>query len=193
MDKNGMFGELLETGQHAAQNTVKSVADSVTGQLGFDKGEASPDNQGKVQAQGQQGNAQNQKQPATEAIPQAASSEDTKKFVEEFYAPSTELPENLTPELSQQMQQKDKMETQQKLANLRQELHKSGYYEQLTSYEEKKPEEEGEENAAERVEKQEKEEEQKKMELEEKKAKEDQDIAKTRAQTKTEANRGVAG
>jgi hypothetical protein len=43
------------------------------------------------------------------------------------------------------------------------------------------------------VEKHEQEEEQKKQQLEQKKAEEDQDIAKTRAQTKVESNRGAAG
>jgi hypothetical protein len=182
---------MLEKGQHTAANAVKSavsdVAGSVAGQIGV-KTEASPDNQGGVQNQGQT-NAQNQTQKPTETSQvRAASTEETKQFVKEFYAPSVELPE----ETIQQAQQKDQLETQQKLANLRQELHKKGYYEPLIAYETKKPQEE-EENTSEKLEREEKEEEQKKMELEEKKAQEKQDLAKTRAQTKVEANRGVAG
>ena len=126
MDKNGLFGEILEKGQQTVTRSVKTVASDVSGQLGLDKGEASPDNQANVQNQGQQGNvqSQNQQQPAGEAPQaQAASTEETKQFVKEFYAPSTELPENLTPEIQQQMQQKDRIESQQKLANLRHELH----------------------------------------------------------------------
>jgi hypothetical protein len=197
MDKNGFFGEMLEKGQQAVtqgtKNVVSDVAGSVGGQIGI-KTDASPDAQGIAQNQGQT-NTQNQQQPATEA-PQvkAASTEDTLQFVKEFYAPSTELPENPTPEMQQQMQQKDYVETQQKLVNLRHELHKNEYYDPLIAHETKKPEEEeADDSAAKRVEKQEQEEEQEKMELQEKKAKDDQDIATTRAQTKTEANRGAMG
>ena len=186
---------MLEKGQQTVQNTAKNVvsdvANSVAGQIGIGgKTESSPDAQGQAQASA----VQNQNQPSVEAPkPQAASSEDTKQFVKEFYAPSVDLPENLTPEQTAQMQQKDQAEAAQKLANLRHELHKGQYYDPLIEHENKSEEEEDEESAVKRVEKQEKEEEQKKMELEEKKAKDDEDIAKTRAQTKTEANRGVAG
>ena len=82
---------MLEQGQQTTQNTVKSVAKSVSGQLGFDRGEASPDNQAQStqnQAQSAQATGQNQKQPAAEAVPQAVSTEETKRFVKEFYAPS---------------------------------------------------------------------------------------------------------
>ena len=199
MDKNGFFGEMLEKGQQTIQNTAKNavsdVANSVAGQIGIGgKSESGPDAQGQVQAQqGQVGSVQNQ--PSAEAPkPQAASTEETRQLVKDFYSPSVDLPENLTPEVTAQMQQKAQAEAAQKLANLRHELHKGQYYDPLIEHETKSEEEEDEEEgAAKRVEKQEKEEEQKKMELEEKKAKDDEDIAKTRAQTKTEANRGVAG
>ena len=190
MDKNGFFGEMLEKGQQTVTHSVKTVASDVASQIGI-KTEASPDAQGVVQNQGQ---ANTQNQPSGEApAPQAASTEATKQLVKDFYSPSSDLPENLTPEMQQQMQQKDQMESQQKMANLRHELHKSEYYDPLIAHETRKPEEEEDKNAAKRVEKQEQEEEQKKMQLEEKQAKEDQDIAKTRAQTKTEANRGAMG
>ena len=196
MDKNGMFGEMLERGQQTVQKTVKSAVSDVAGSVGSQIGiktEASPDAQGNAQNQGQtSAQAQNQ-QPGEVPQVQAASTEETKQFVKEFYAPSAEFPESLTPELAQKMQQDDQLKTQQKMANLRHELHKSEYYDPLIAHETKKPEEQEDENAAKRVEKQEQEEEQKKMELEEKKAKEDKDIATTRAQTKTEANRGAMG
>jgi hypothetical protein len=190
MDKMGMFGEMLEKGQQTVQNTVKStasdVAGSVSSQLGV-KQEASPDAQAKTQTQ-VQGQTQNQAQPPTEnVVPQAASSTETKELVKEFYASSDDA-----PPVSLQDKQKAQTEAQQKLAKLRQELHQGTYYDPLIAYETKKPQDE-EEGAAERVEKQEKEEEQKKMQLEEKKAKETQDIATSRAQRTTEANRGVAG
>ena len=194
MDRNGFFGEMLEKGQQTvtqgAKNVVSDVAGSAASQIGL-KTEASPDAQGTAQNQGQT-NTQNQ-QPGETGQVQAASTEETKQFVKEFYSPSVELPENLTPELTQQMQQKDQIESQQKLAKLRHDLHKEGYYDPLIAHETKKPEEQEDESAAKRVEKQEQEEEQEKMQLEEKKAKEDQDIAKTRAQTKIEANRGAMG
>jgi len=197
MDKIGFFGEMLEKGQQTVQKTAKSVvsdvSDSVAGQIGIGgKSESSPDNQGNAAGQAQTAGVQNQ--ASTEApMPQAASTEDTKQLVKEFYAPSSDLPENLTPELSQQMQQKAQMEAQQKLANLRHELHRGEYYDPLIAHETKTEEQEEDESAAKRVEKQEQEEEQKKQQLDEKKAKEDDDIAKTRAQTKTEANRGAMG
>lgn len=195
MDKNGIFGEMLERGQQTVASSVKTVASDVKNQMGFGKSESSPDNQGNPRSQGQQGNVQSQNQPLKEGSkPQAASTEETKLLVKEFYAPSSDIPENLPPETQQQMQQKDQIESQQKIANLRHELHKSGYYDPLIAYETKKEEgEEEDDNAAKRVEKQEQEEEQEKMELQEKRAKEDQDIATTRAQTKTEANRGAMG
>ena len=182
-----MFGEMLEKGQQVVQNTAKSAVSDVTGsvssQLGV-KQEASPDVKGQGQSQ-----TQAQIPPSAEpVIPQAASSAETKELVKEFYAPSDD-----TPSVSPQDKQKAQMETQQKLAKLRQELHQTEYYEPLIAYEKKKPGQEEEEGAAERVEKQEKEEEQKKMQLEEKKVKETQDLATSRAQRTTEANRGVAG
>jgi hypothetical protein len=190
MDKMGMFGEMLEKGQQAVQNTVKSVASdvagTVAGQVGV-KPEVSPDASGKAQSKTQNQN-QTQSPPKSEpATAQAASTPETIELVKEFYAPSSDQ-----PPINAKNPQQEQVETQQKLVKLRQELHQGAYYEPLIAYETKKPGQE-EEGAAERVEKQEKEEEQKKMELEEKKAKEDKDIATTRAQRAVEANRGVAG
>jgi hypothetical protein len=191
VNNNGFFGEMLEKGQQAvgktAKNVVSDVAGSVAGQLGVKQGESSPDSQGQSQNQ-----SANQSQPQAPET-QATDAEATKNFVKEFYAPSTNIPENLTPEERAKMQQSAQVETQQKLANLRQELHRGVYYDPLVAYENKSEQEEDEDSAAKRVEKQEREEDQKKMELEEKKAKDDQDIAKTRAQTKVESNRGAAG
>ena len=138
MDKNGFFGEMLEKGQQTVGNTVKNavsdVAGSVAGQIGVGKGEGSPDNQGQAQNQAQGG----QIKTSNEAVkPQAASTEETKQLVKDFYAPSSDLPENLTPDERAQMEQKAQMETQQKLANLRHELHRGEYYDPLISYETK--------------------------------------------------------
>ena len=185
-----MFGEMLEKGQQTVQNTVKSAVSDVVGSLGNQLGvkpEASPDASGKTQNQNQT-QAQVQSSPSSEpSIPQAASSPETIELVREFYAPSDDN-RKAAPADKQQVD----AQTQQKIAQLRQELHQGEYYEPLIAYETKKPGQE-EEGAAERVEKQEKEEEQKKMQLEDKKAKGDQDIATTRAKTAVEANRGVAG
>jgi len=176
MDKAGMFGEMLEKGQQTVQNTAKSavadVANSVAGQVGV-KPESSPDAGVNARSQNQT-KAQNSPK-AESAVVQAASTPETLALVKEFYAPSQDLSQPLT-----EAQQKDQLETQQKLVKLRQELHQSTYYEE-------------EEATSEKVEREEKEEQQKKMQLEEKKAKEKQDIATSRAQRATEANRGVAG
>jgi hypothetical protein len=190
MDKMGMFGEMLEKGQQTVQNTVKSAVSDVTGtvagQIGA-KPEASPDAfVGKAQSQ-----AQNQTQTANStkpesSIPQAASSPETLDLVKEFYAPSDDA------QATAANPQQEQAQTQDKLAKLRQELHSGTYYEPLIAYETKKPGQE-EEAVAEKVEREEEEEEQEKMQLEQKKAKDSQDIATSRAQRATEANRGVAG
>jgi hypothetical protein len=185
MDKNGMFGELLEQGQQVVQNTVKSAVSDVAGTVA---GQAGIKNETNNSGNKTQTQVKNQTQAPTESSTlQAASTSETMDLVKEFYAPS----EGITP-VSPDDKQQEQQITQQKLEKLRQELHSGEYYQPLIAYETKKPGEE-EEGAAQRVEKQEKEEEQKKMELEEKKAKGDQDIATNRAQRAVESNRGVAG
>jgi len=84
-------------------------------------------------------------------------------LVKEFYAPSDDIQTAANPAQEQ-------AETQAKLAQLRQELHQTEYYEPLITYETKKPGQ-GEEATAEKLEREEKEEEQEKMVLEEKKLK----------------------
>ncbi|MGA2911823.1 MAG: hypothetical protein ABSE17_04320 [Candidatus Levyibacteriota bacterium] len=184
MDKNGMFGEMLEKGQQTVGNTVKSAVSDVAGSVAGQVGIKNEKNSGQQKPQVQQPT----QPPAENSAAQAASSQETMELVKEFYAPSDDV-QATTAKNSQQEQ----VETQAKLTKLRQELHQETYYEPLIAYEKKKPGQQEEEGAAERVEKQEKEEKQKKMELEQKKAKEEQDIATNRAQRATEANRGVAG
>jgi hypothetical protein len=188
MDKNGMFGELLEQGQQVMQNTVKSavsdVAGAAAGQIGI-KNEKNSSQQ-KVQSQVQNQTQAQPQQPTENVAAQAESSPETLDLVKEFYAPSDDVQAVQANPVQEQAQ------TQAKLAKLRQELHQTEYYEPLIAYETKKPGQ-GEEATSEKLEREEKEEEQEKMVLEEKKAKEDQDIATTRAKTAVEANRGVAG
>ena len=183
MDKNGMFGELLEQGQQTVQNTVKTavsdVAGTVAGQIGVQN---KTNNVHQPQDQSQQHQAP---QSAENVIPQASSSPETMELVQEFYAPSGDVKAPINPA-------KEQAETQARLAQLRQELHSGEYYEPLIAYETKKPGQ-GEEGVAEKIEREEKEEEQGKMVLEEKKAKQDQDIATSRAQRAVESNRGAAG
>jgi hypothetical protein len=188
MDKMGVFGEMLEKGQQTVQSTAKAavsdVTNTVAGQIGV-KPEASPDAQGKTQVRPQN---QTQALPKTEpTVLQAASSSETLDLVKEFYAPSDDVQ---APNAARNPQQ-EQAETQAKLAKLRQELHQSTYYDPLIAYETKKPQEE--EAVAEKVEREEKEEDREKIELQQKKAKDTQDIATSRAQRATEANRGVAG
>lgn len=186
----GMFGEMLEKGQQTTIKTVRTAVSDVSGSVGNQlgvKSEASPDAKGQAQSQQQQTQGQNQPQPEPSS-PQAQSSPETMDLVKEFYAPSS----GDTPIVDPQAKQKDQVETQAKLAKLRQELHQTEYYEPLIAYETKKPQEE-QESTAEKLDREKKEEEQTKMQLEEKKAKEQQDIATSRAQRAVEANRGVAG
>jgi hypothetical protein len=183
MDNNGMFGELLEQGQQVVQNTVKSAVSDVTstiaGQIGVQN---KTNNTHQPQDQSQQHQSP---QSAESASVEAASTPETIDLVKEFYAPSGDVQAPLNPA-------KEQAETQAKLAQLRQELHSGEYYQPLIAYEIKKPGQ-GEEAVAEKIEREEKEEDQEKMVLEEKKAKEDQDIATSRAQRAVESNRGAAG
>lgn len=181
-----MFGELLEQGQQVVQNTVKSavsdVAQAAAGQIGL----PNEKNGGQQKPQAQQQVQQSTQPPAESSVAQAASSPETIDLVKEFYAPS-DVAQAATANPAQEQAQ-----TQAKLAKLRQELHSGEYYQPLIAYETKKPGQ-GEEATAEKLEREEKEEKQEKMMLEEKKAKDSQDIATSRAQRATEANRGVAG
>lgn len=182
-----MFGELLEQGQQTVQNTVKStvsdVTNAVAGQIGI-QDKTNNNSQQKPQTQQQ---AQPQVQMPSESVTaQAESSPETMDLVKEFYAPSDGA------QIAAANPAQEQAETQAKLAKLRQELHGSEYYEPLIAYETKKPGQ-GEEATAEKLEREEKEEEQDKMVLDEKKAKEDQDIATSRAQRSIESNRGAAG
>jgi hypothetical protein len=179
MDKNGMFGELLEQGQQTVQNTVKSTVSTVAGQIGVQN---KTNNVHQPQDQSQQPQAL---QSSESANVEAASTPETMDLVKEFYAPSSDAQASVNPAQEQ-------AETQAKLAQLRQELHSAEYYEPLIAYETKKPGQ-GEEATAEKLEREEQEEEQEEMVLEQKKAKDDQDIATIRAQTAIESNRGAAG
>lgn len=176
-----MFGELLEQGQQAVQNTVKTAVSDVVSTVGGQIGIQNETNSGQQKPQ-----AQGQPQSSGESTGvEAASTPETREMVKEFYAPSSDTQAPINPAQEQ-------AETQAKLAQLRQELHSGEYYEPLIAYETKKPGQ-GEEATAEKLEREEKEEEQEEMVLEQKKAKDDQDIATTRAQTAIESNRGAAG
>jgi hypothetical protein len=185
MDKNGMFGELLEQGQQVVQNTVKSAVSDVVSTVGGQIGIQNETNTSQQKPQNQQQGQPQVQVPSENVTAQAESSPETKELVKEFYAPSSDAQASVNPAQEQ-------AETQAKLAKLRQELHSGEYYEPLIAYETKKPGQ-GEEATAEKLEREEKEEEQEEMVLEQKKAKDDQDIATTRAQTAIESNRGAAG
>jgi hypothetical protein len=196
MDNNGLFGEMLEKGQSAAVNTVKNVVSDVAGSV---KSQitglpSETDAQSKTQNLGSQQQAsssvqsavpsENLGQASTDVINnQALENEQTKEMVKDFYSPSSDIAQAITPH-------QQEAETKQKLAKLRSDLHYQTYYEPLINY---KKNHQQEERQAEKVEREEKEEEFKMQELEQKKAKEDQDIATTRAQRAVESNRGASG
>ena len=183
MDKNGMFGELLEQGQQVMQNTVKSAVSDVAGTVAGQIGVQNKTN--KVHQPQDQSQQHQTPQSAESADGEAASTPETMELVKEFYSSSGDVQAPTNPAQEQ-------AETKAKLAKLRQELHSEEYYEPLIAYETKKPGQ-GEEAVAEKIEREEKEEDQEKMVLEEKKAKDDQDIATSRAQRAVESNRGAAG
>lgn len=181
MDKNSAFGELMEKGQQAASGTVKNVAgdigNSVAGQLGLKNETNSNNSQNPQQVQDQAGSSV---KPPSEALPSASpENELTEEMVQDFYAPSENIPQNIASE------EQERLETAQKLTALRKQLHDEVYYQPLTN-----PKREDEERPAERVERQEREEMQ---DLQKKEAEKPPPIAVQRAQTTIEMNRGVSG
>jgi hypothetical protein len=142
MNPNDVLGELIEKGQNATTNAVKTTvsdtANSVSGQIGIK-------NETNTQAQNPTQVAANQAGEQTLPNQQVkANNEFAKEMVEDFYAPSLEVSTGIKPK------NQEEYETQQKLLKIRQDLHNEAYYNPLFAYEHKK-----EEKPAETVERQE--------------------------------------
>lgn len=177
MDKAGVFGEILEQGQSLTDKTGKAVKKQIA-----DTAKAAVS---QVAGSGTQADQPGQNQPPTA----------DKNFVKDLYGikdkkqpKSSQLkpPSQTSESSSEEVQDQKKIEEQQKLAKLRQELHQTTYYEPLINPKKEKPEE----RPAEKVE-QEKQEEQ--FELQQKEKEKPAPLAVKRAQTSTEINRGVSG
>ena len=179
MDKNSVFGEVLEKGQNAvgntasnvATNTVSDLSQTVAEQLGI-----------KPKSQTYQGQVP-QVSVSDNIDLGAQSSEATKEIVEDFYSPS-DITSNNTSESSN-----PQFQIQEKLAKVRRELlqqHNTEYYDPLIAYEQKRPEP----TKADVIEQ---EEAQKMQALALEQQQGSSDIATTRAQNAVESNRGVAG
>jgi hypothetical protein len=130
MDKNGMFGSLLETGKNTvsdtAKTTVSDVSDSVQSQLGIqtEPSAFSPNSQ-----------------------PAAADTERTKEMVNEYYGVSdTGYRQQLQADIDVQEQLRKDREELKRLMD----RHNTSYYEPLVNPPKEKPQE----RAAERVERQ---------------------------------------
>ena len=184
MDKNSVFGEVLEKGQTAVTNAVTNTANNTANDISQTIAE-----QVGIAAKSQvQQSGQSQSSQATGAgdnIGGANPSEATREIVEDFYSPS----DNVSSNNNQAPLQTSEPQTQAKLASVRKQLqnqHDEVYYDPLFSYENKKPEP----SKADVIEQ---EESQKMQALAIEQQKKDGDIAKTRAQIAVEANRGVAG
>lgn len=174
MDKSGMMGEILEKGQGLAGNVKKQVTDTVKAAASQVAGSTTGTDQ---VAPGQTPNVdefvkdlygiKEQVQPKT---PQANSDK------------QVEMPD------SEQAQDPKKIEEQQKLAKLRQDLHRETYYDPLVNPPKEKPEEE--ERAAVKVEK---EDEMEKLEEKEKERKKPPPLAVTKSQQRVEKHPGASG
>lgn len=182
MDKNSVFGEIIEKGQNTVSNTVSNTTTSAANDISQTVAEQigiKPKSQTQPQATGQ-----NPPQAVVDNVSSPNTSEATKEIVEDFYAPTDN-----NSNTSSNPSASEGLDTQQKLAKVRQELleqHKTEYYDPLFAYESKK----AEPTKAEIVEQ----EEYKKMqELALSQQKKSEDIALQKAKTAVEANRGVAG
>ncbi len=169
MDKNGVFGEVLERGQSVVQKTGKAVAGSAAGAVKTAAG----------QVAGDFGQAKDNT-PAPDQQT-AGDKTQTDELVKELYAPSK-------PQDNQNKVTNPQSETEEKvkLAGVRQKLHDEVYYKPLINRE--KPREE--ERPAEKVEKE------KKLEMQDlrqKEAKKPAPLAVQRAQQTAEKFRGVSG
>jgi hypothetical protein len=180
------FGEILEQGKQTAVNSVKATisdtTNAVAGQIGMGKPEPTANPSTGIQAQ-IQNQITNQATGNSEPISlqdQDLSNPHTSQMVQDYYASSDS---NFQ---SQKPQTQADYENQQKILEIRKELHQQTYVDPLFAYEHKK-----EERPAEIAEK---EEEQKKMmELESNQQKSDQDIATFRAQRSAEVKLSGAG
>jgi len=179
MDPIGDIGQILEQGQQAAANTVQNTAKNTVSDVSSSvKTQITGNNEGiagKSQALSQ-GSAV---EPSAQLL---QNGDFAKEMVSDFYSPSSQNTQAV-------LEGQEQAQTNEKLSKVRQELknlHMEVYYNPLTAYENKKPEE----RPAESVERQ-------KMEdLKELQLKEQQKappIAVKMAQTTTEVNRGVAG
>jgi len=185
MDKTGVLGKIGDLGVKAgsviggeAKTIAKTIHSQITGEELREK-PIVPEKSSVSQLSGQN----------TKPL-----KEQNQAIVKEIYGiKKDEVPPSKEQAAVQSNISKTKDEQKiQELRALAQRLHKETYYDPIIAYEKKK-EGQGEEAKAEKPEREEKEEEQEKMQLEQKKAKDDQDIATTRAKTAVEANRGVAG
>lgn len=181
MDPVQSVGELIEQGQNSTVNTAKAgvtdVTKTVQDQVGL-KNETSSTSSTNNQSQTQK--VQEQQQPTN-----ANDNDRTTEVVRDFYSPSDDSVQTATP------QQQEQMETEQRLAEVRQRLfqeqHNDVYYQPLISYEHKQQRVESKQEQLESQKRQEM------QELEIKQANTPPPLAVTRAQTSTEMNRGVAG
>ena len=181
MNRNDAFGEILEHGQSAAKVIKKQVADTAKATASqIVGGAAQADQAGQNQPPGVDKNfvkdlygiKDNTQLQSKQAQPQSPSQKAT-----------SDANPTANPELARDPK---KIEEQQRLVKLRQELHQTTYYEPLVNPKKEKPEE----RPAEKVEGEKK---QEQIELQQKEKKKPAPLAVKRAQTSAEANRGVSG
>ena len=181
MNPNLQFGELIEQGQAATTNTMKTAlsdtANSVSGQIGFNN----ETNTSQPQAnQTQAGQVSEQTQGLSS---DSSGNEFTKDMVKDFYAPSAPIPQDASAQV-------EAAQTQQRLAQVRQrifqEQHNEVYFNAVLNADAPK---QREESVAERVERQEMED----LKTEEQKKKDELPVAVLREQMHTEGTPGASG
>lgn len=163
--------QMLEQGKASSANAVKTtvsdISSTISDQVGISN-ETNSQTQPKTTQQSEPSNNMQQENQRTNEV------------VSDFYSPSNDQ----AAALSQQGPTDD-----QRLADvrqkLRQELHNEVYYQNLISYEQKKPEE----RPADKMERQQMEE----LQLKQEKQQQDLPIAVKMAQTHTETSPGIAG
>lgn len=173
---NIQLGELIEKGQNATTNVLKStvsdVSDSVSGQIGV-KNEPTAKAQSQSQPQDQTGQQGESAQIQTER---------TKEMVKDFYSPSGDTPQN-----NLQVAVTEDQQLAQVRQKLYQEQHNETYYDPLFSYEHNLNKTESKTDELEREKKQEM------LDLEQSQADKPPPLVVQRAQTHIESGPGIAG
>ncbi len=175
MNKQGLFGEILEKGQATVSDTARAVKDQLTGFGKAAKNQVVPN-----QESNQKPDTTNQ---AVSETNDSTNKKYTKDMVKHLYGVDDSQKKDENQKLRKEVSS-TKTEDEKKIQELKKRLH-SEYYQKLIH-----PPKPKEERPAE---KQEREKKQEMQDLEQKDAKKPPPLAVRKAQTSVEINRGVSG